>query len=190
MCENTICLFAFFCYELSPVLWWGRVAMPIYEYYCEDCNTIFNFLSRKVGTTRKPSCPKCGRNELERQISMFAVAGDSGDHEPDADLPIDESKMERAMEVLANDAAKLNEDDPRQAAQLMRKFSDLTGVRFSGDMEQALGRLESGEDPDQVEKEMGALMESGDDPLILPGVAGAKRQRKPQPIRDATLYEL
>lgn len=164
--------------------------MPIYEFYCEDCNTIFSFLARRADTTKKPSCPRCGHPELERQVSLFSATGGSGDNEPDTDLPIDESRMERAMDALADDAAKLNEDDPRQAAQLMRKFSDMTGVRFSGDMEQALGRLESGEDPEQIEKEMGDLMESGEDPLILPDKAGTKRQRKPQPSRDSALYEL
>ncbi|MCK4728291.1 MAG: zinc ribbon domain-containing protein, partial [Desulfobacterales bacterium] len=33
--------------------------MPIYEFYCEDCNTIFNFFSRSVNTTKRPPCPRC-----------------------------------------------------------------------------------------------------------------------------------
>ena len=48
--------------------------MPIYEFYCKDCHTIFNFLSAKVDTTTKPSCPKCGLHPLERQVSRFAIS--------------------------------------------------------------------------------------------------------------------
>jgi hypothetical protein len=29
--------------------------MPIYEFYCEDCHTIFNFFSKNVNTTKKPN---------------------------------------------------------------------------------------------------------------------------------------
>jgi putative FmdB family regulatory protein len=48
--------------------------VPVYEFYCCDCHTIFNFLSRQVNTEKRPSCPKCGRPELERQVSPFAVS--------------------------------------------------------------------------------------------------------------------
>jgi len=33
--------------------------MPIYEFYCEDCNTLFNFFSRTVNTDKQPPCPRC-----------------------------------------------------------------------------------------------------------------------------------
>ncbi|MEI6128202.1 MAG: FmdB family zinc ribbon protein [Pseudomonadota bacterium] len=47
--------------------------MPIYEFYCTSCNTIFNFFSRTVNVTKRPACPRCGR-ELERQVSMFSFS--------------------------------------------------------------------------------------------------------------------
>ena len=40
--------------------------MPIYEFYCPDCNTLFNFFSSRINTEKKPDCPKCGRKELDR----------------------------------------------------------------------------------------------------------------------------
>ncbi|RLB88031.1 MAG: zinc ribbon domain-containing protein, partial [Deltaproteobacteria bacterium] len=46
--------------------------MPIYEFYCEECNTIFNFFSRSVNTSKRPLCPKCKRKKLKRQMSTFA----------------------------------------------------------------------------------------------------------------------
>ena len=29
--------------------------MPVYEFYCADCHTVFNFLARRVDTTASPA---------------------------------------------------------------------------------------------------------------------------------------
>ena len=101
--------------------------MPIYEFYCDDCNTIFNFFSRSVNTTKKPKCPRC-RKTLSRQMSAFAVTGRAREGGDEEDLPFDEARMEKAMQTLAGEAESINEDDPRQAANLMRKLTDMTGL--------------------------------------------------------------
>jgi putative FmdB family regulatory protein len=162
--------------------------MPIYEFYCETCNTVFNFFSRGVNTTKVPDCPKC-RRSLRRQMSLFAKVN-RGKEEPSEDgmPPLDEAKMEKAMAMLAGEAEKMNEDDPRQAAQLMRKLTDATGLSLGAGMEEALNRLEKGEDPDQIEAEMGDLLEEGE-PFVLEG-KGSKGSRKPKPRVDETLYDL
>jgi len=162
--------------------------MPIYEFYCGRCNTVFNFFSRGVNTTKVPGCPKCGR-KLSRQMSLFAKVSRGGE-EPAGDgmPPVDEAKMERAMAMLAGEAEKLNEDDPRQAAQLMRKLTDATGMSLGAGMEEALHRLEKGEDPDRIEAEMGDLLE-GEEPFVMGG-KGQKGRRKPKPRVDETLYDL
>ena len=162
--------------------------MPIYEFYCEGCNTIFNFFSRTVNTTKQPLCPGCKQRKLKRQMSTFARlkgATEEGDMD---DLPMDEAKMEKAMELLAREADGINEDDPRQAAQLMRKFTDATGATLGPSMEEALRRMEAGEDPEQVEAEMGDLIE-GEEPFIFEGEKGISVKRA-KPSRDETLYEL
>jgi hypothetical protein len=102
--------------------------------------------------------------------------------------PIDEAKMEKAMAMLAGEADKINEDDPRQAAKLMRKLSDATGMNLGPGMEEALSRMERGEDPEKVEAEMGDILE-GEEPFIF----GEKRKKgvsKPRPRIDETLYDL
>ncbi|MEN6508386.1 MAG: zinc ribbon domain-containing protein, partial [Smithella sp.] len=96
--------------------------MPIYEFYCKKCNTIYNFFSKSVNTSKVPDCPKCKTVALERRMSLFAAITGSGKKE-DAEDPlrgIDESKMEKAMMQLAAEAEKMKEDDPRAAAKLMR----------------------------------------------------------------------
>jgi putative FmdB family regulatory protein len=164
-------------------------AMPIYEFYCGSCHTIFNFLSRRIDTETLPKCPKC-KKQLQRQVSMFAAIGKAKGGDEMDDLPIDESKMESAMEALAGEAEGINEDDPRQAAQLMRKFSRMTGMEFGAGMETALNRLESGEDPEQIEAEMGDIIEN-EEPFIMPGKKGRTSSwRRQAPSRDSTLYEM
>jgi len=164
--------------------------MPIYEFYCDRCHTIFNFFSRTVNTQTTPVCPKCKKTKLSRQVSMFAVTGRAKEDGDMDDLPFDESQMEKAMQMLAGEADKINEDDPRQAAQLMRKLSSMTGMALGDSMEEALSRMEQGEDPEQIEAEMGDLLE-GEDPFTFKNKKGrlaADRQRAP--MRDETLYDL
>ncbi len=163
--------------------------MPIYEFYCKDCHTIFNFFSARVNTKKIPGCPKCKNPELSKQVSVFAVTGRAEENTMD-DLPIDESKMEKAMEMMAKEAENINEEDPRQAAKLMRKLTDMTGVGLGQNMEEALARMERGEDPEKIEAEMGDLM-NDEEPFILPGKKGGKGPgKKLAPKKDETLYDL
>ncbi|MBW2265571.1 MAG: zinc ribbon domain-containing protein [Deltaproteobacteria bacterium] len=162
--------------------------MPVYEFYCDDCNTIYNFFSRSVNTSKQPMCPKCKKKKLKRQMSAFARISGAKEKENSDDLPIDESTMEKAMNLLAKEADGINEDDPRQAAKLMRKLTDATGATLGPSMEEAIMRMEAGEDPEQIEAEMGDLIEQ-EEPFMFEGKRRAGT-RKPKPRRDETLYEL
>ncbi len=166
--------------------------MPMYEFYCPDCHTIFNFFSRRVNTETRPDCPRCGHPELQRQVSMFAISKGRKDSETD-DMPdLDDSRLEQAMMQLAAESEGLDEDDPRQAAGMMRKLYETTGMGLGSGMEEMLRRLEGGEDPEQIEAEMGDVLDD-EDPF---GGAGAKkklralRQQALRPQVDPTLYEL
>jgi putative FmdB family regulatory protein len=164
--------------------------MPIYEFYCENCHTIYSFFSRTVNTKKKPNCPKCKTKKLSRQVSLFAVTGKAKEDGDLDDLPIDESKMEKAMNLLAREAEGINEDDPKQAANLMRKLSDMTGLKLGPGMDEALQRMEKGEDPEQVEAEMGDILES-EDPFILSGKKGnGLKNNRRAPLKDDRLYDL
>ena len=166
--------------------------MPIYEFYCPRCHTIYSFWSKTVNTEKVPACPQDGKHGLQRQISSFAVVsgGKTEGGEGMDDLPVDEAKMERAMETLVSEASGLDEEDPRAAARLMRKLSAMTGLEYGEKMEDALKRLEAGEDPDAIEAEMGDALEGDEEPFVLPG-AGKGRSKKPRPPkRDDTLYEM
>lgn len=163
--------------------------MPIYEFYCDACNVIFNFFSRRINTTSIPSCPRCGKEKLTRQLSTFATISKSGGDESEDGLAgIDEAKMEKAFASLMREAEGMNEDDPRQMASLMRRFSRETGVNLGDSMEEALSRMEAGEDPEQVEKEMGDVLGEGDLSFEMLKKKGMTSPRRP--FHDEKLYDL
>lgn len=174
------------------------LTMPIYEFYCRNCHRVFNFFARRVNTTSQPACPKCQRPRLEREVSRFAVSrGRQPKTEstgPEDDLPpgFDETKLEQVMEDLSREAEGLDEDDPRQAARLMRAMYERTGMPLTGKMEEAMRRMESGEDPDAIEAEMGDLLDQDESPEGSDSggrLRGWAKKLRP-PSVDETLYDL
>jgi len=168
--------------------------MPIYEFYCARCNMIFIFLSRTVNPRKVPRCPRCGNPRMRRMISRFSSIRARGEGEeggPD-ELPVDETRLERAVSALEKEASAVDEEDPRQAARLMRRFADATGLKFSPTMEEAMRRMEAGEDPEAIEEEMGELLESEEEPFVFPGEQGSRAPggRRAPPARDEKLYDL
>ncbi len=161
--------------------------MPIYEFYCQDCNTLFSFYAKKIDTETRPACPRCNRARLQRQVSMFATIGKA--REEEAQLGgLDESKMEQALDALMRESATINEDNPQQMASLMRKFTDRTGINLGDNMEEAISRMEKGEDPEQIEREMGELLE-GDD-FSFDSMKKKMMSKTTRPAVDETLYDL
>ena len=167
--------------------------MPIYEFYCPDCHTIFNFFARTSNTTKRPVCPRCQRKNLDRMFSRFAVS--KGRAEPTAageELPdMDESKMEQVLAEMERESAGMNEDDPRQMGRMMRKLYESTGLWLGENMAEAIRRMEAGEDPDTIEAEMEDLLEAEEPQLGESG--GGLRQfskRLKPPTVDETLYDL
>ncbi len=51
--------------------------MPIYEYHCRECDHEFEILQRIGEGANGLSCPRCDRQDLVKQFSTFAAAGDS-----------------------------------------------------------------------------------------------------------------
>ncbi len=148
---------------------------------------IFNFLASRIDTETRPDCPKCGRAQIERQVSLFAAIGRARKEEPFAGM--DENRMEHALESLMREAGTVNNEDPRQLASLMRTFSDRTGINLGDHMEEAIARMEKGDDPDQIEKEMGDLL-SDDETFSFDSIRKKVLVSRPKPARDDTLYEL
>ncbi len=166
--------------------------MPIYEFYCQGCHTVFNFYSSRVNTETRPSCPGCGRPELPRKPSRFATLKHSGDAEPDPFDRLDDSRLEGAMESLIAEMGEgENEEDPRAMGRLMRRFSDLSGLEMGERMEEFVERMEAGEDPESLEQEIGETLDDDgeiDDFFKLRKAAADRRRRRPR--LDDELYFL
>ena len=138
--------------------------MPIYEYYCSSCNTIYQFLIRGNRKTEDLHCPKCSKGNLERVMSKFSTT----------------SSKSRSDDEISSDMADIDENDPRSMARAVRRMADEMGEDLGPELEHALGRLEAGEDPEKIEQELEEMGFGEDDG---PGSMGA-----PSPGRDPGLY--
>jgi len=162
--------------------------MPIYEFYCADCHTIFNFFSYRINIEKRPPCPYCKKRLLDRIMSRFSVIKGSKE-KVDTVLPeIDETKMEKTLSIIEQEAQNMNEEDPRQAAQLMRKVCDAAGMNLGSGMEEAISRMEAGENPDKIEEDMGDLLRRED--FLKKTSRVSQEIKKKPPHQDEKLYYL
>ncbi len=169
--------------------------MPIFEYACPQCRRIYSFLSKRLKPERLPICPRCGHKKLTKALSRFSApkgsaapgesSGADGESEGDGMPPMEAPRMERFMREMERDMSRMDENNPRHMAQLMRKWKDAMPGGVPREMDEAIRRLEKGEDPDQIEADLGEALE----PLKEPGEG--KTARLPQEYsRDAGLYDL
>lgn len=162
--------------------------MPIYEFYCKECHMIFNFFSKTANTEKRPLCPRCNEVKLERRMSVFA-SPKNREEEDGMPMPdLDENKMEKAMGLFEKEIEHVDENDPRQAANLMRKLTDMTGLNLGPSMEEALQRMEAGEDPEKIEADMGDILDEEEPFSLKKTILKASRNRPPK--IDETLYDL
>ena len=189
--------------------------MPIYEFYCESCNTVFSFFTSRIDTTAAPACPRCGRPELPRKPSRFAgiskkaegAAGGGDDFDGDDPLAgLDDDRMAGAMESLAAEMEGMDESvekDPKQMARFLERFQQATGLEAGPKMEEMMARLAEGADVDELEASLGGDGGGEDDPYGEGPAGGGdddfsdffRKKREPalsrrRPKVDETLYFL
>jgi putative FmdB family regulatory protein len=171
--------------------------MPFYEFYCPDCHTLMRFFSRRVNTETRPACPHCTRAALERRPSLFGISKGRGESaeggEDDALAGMDEARMATAMAGMDAEFSNLDENDPKAMSRAMRRLFEGAGLKLGAGMREALARMESGEDADSIEAELGDALER-EDPFAAQalGRGGLRdlRNRLLPPRIDERLYEL
>jgi putative FmdB family regulatory protein len=137
--------------------------MPLYEFYCEPCHTIFTFRFMRMDTKACPACPVCNAS-LKREISTFAhivsrgaaaTPPDSGDGAPQGLDDTAAQRMEEAMARMGDRIQALDDDDadPREAVKVMREMAAAGGFHFDKDVKEALARIEAGEDPEKSDQD-------------------------------------
>jgi putative FmdB family regulatory protein len=101
--------------------------MPMYEYYCKPCHTIFSFLSRTANVTQKPACPRCG-GDIQKQVSAFAFSQKMRGTES---LPFSTQQAEEGVKKLKNEIDSLkSEESPQRAEQFKKNFERWSGVKL------------------------------------------------------------
>jgi len=160
--------------------------MPIYEFFCPDCNTVFNFYSPTVNTRKIPLCPQCQHRELERLLSTFATISDKKEAGKSKDMPLGEAKIMGAVQLMESEMKNVKEDDHHQMVSILRKLSKSLGVKINDRVEDAMLKMEVGGDPEEIASEIAEELnpESFFEEKKPTGKQGEK-------IRfDETLYEL
>jgi putative FmdB family regulatory protein len=115
--------------------------MPTYEYRCQDCRkraAVYQTYE-EYGST-PVHCPHCGSANLQRLISRVRVARS------------EDSRLDSLADP--SDWGNVDEDDPRALAQMMRKMGSELGEETPPEFDEVVGRLESGESPDEIEESM------------------------------------
>ena len=131
--------------------------MPIYEYKCGGCGrkvSLF-FTSFSVAESRAQAgenhCPRCGSPDLSRVMSRARAVRVGGKGEYDGEMGADLG--ENGMGALDDDLMSgINQDDPREVARWARQMKESLGEEFDmgPHFDQALTRIEAGEDPERV----------------------------------------
>lgn len=49
--------------------------MPLYEYQCKSCSTVFEKMMRWSESDRSPLCPACQSTDTHKKITTFASLG-------------------------------------------------------------------------------------------------------------------
>lgn len=125
--------------------------MPSYDYRCGVCgrrSVIFQTYEeyRKVPV----ECPHCGSDQLQRIIGRVRFAKS------------EESRLEDLSDPSA--WSDFDEDDPRSMGRMMRKMSSEMGEDMPPEFDEVVDRLEAGESPEQIEKDMPDLGGDGGAP--------------------------
>lgn len=96
--------------------------MPIYEYQCNDCGKISEFLLIKTDETFIPQCKRCKSKKMTRILSKVRVV----------------RSEESRMESLADPSkwSGLDEKDPKSMARWMKKMGKEMGEEMGEDVDQ------------------------------------------------------
>ena len=187
--------------------------MPIYEYYCPDNHTIYQFYAKTIAQgTVVPKCPDNPKYRMKKVVSAFAITSKGGKDETGEPKPgavtgdsAEDARMEAAMGAMEKEFANVDENDPRAMARMMRKMSELTGEKIDGEMEEVVRKLEEGADPESLEEQFGDDAPGEPDPygdeMGMGGMAGDQppadlkepkhrfNARRVAPRRDPKLYD-
>jgi len=118
--------------------------MPLYDYVCLNCRERFDvFMTYAEYGARPVACPHCQSGHVRRRLSRVRVAKS------------DESRAESLAGDFSDPSALAGlEDDPRAMGSMMRKMGKEMGEDLPPEFNEVVDRLEKGQSPDEIEKEL------------------------------------
>jgi putative FmdB family regulatory protein len=121
--------------------------MPNYQYRCLNCKNRFEiFMMYSEYGTNPVECPRCQSSNVQRRIGRIRFARSE-------DSRLDDMADPSALDGL--------EDDPRALGRMMRKMSKEVGEDMGPEFNEVIGRLESGQSPEEIEKAIPDLAGEG-----------------------------
>jgi putative FmdB family regulatory protein len=122
--------------------------MPSYDYRCNNCSkrSVIYQTYEEYGTS-PVECPHCASQDLQRVIGRIRIAKS------------EESRLEDLSDPTS--WGDFDENDPKSMAKMMRKMGSELGEDMPAEFDEVVDRLEAGEDPESIEKDMPDL--GGDD---------------------------
>ncbi len=114
--------------------------MPIYEYYCSNCNNEVSilFLSFSEASNSTPTCPRCEKNNLERILSQVSVS----------------QNIQETTTTAKNTIRNSDLENPKSLAKEMDRATSNKKADYGEDFKEVKGRLEKGETPVSIETKM------------------------------------
>lgn len=115
--------------------------MPTYDFICNDCNQRFDVFQTFAEYGKKPlTCPHCNSNNVRRRMTKVRIA----------------KSDDARMESMADDFSGMEglEDDPKAMGRMMRKMGKEMGEDLPPEFDEVVDRLEKGQSPEDIEKEI------------------------------------
>jgi len=126
--------------------------MPSYDFHCLNCKKRFKLIiSFKDYGKKEVHCPFCQSMDVQRRIGKVRISRS------------DDSRLE---DLSDPDALEGLDENPQSMGRMLRKMKSQVGEDAGPEFDEVVGRLESGETPDQIESEMPQMgNESGQLPI-------------------------
>ena len=115
--------------------------MPTYDFICNNCNERFDvFLTFAEYGKKAVKCTHCKSKNVRRRMTKVRIAKS------------DESRMD----AMAGDLSGFEgmEDDPKAMGRMMRKMGKEMGEELPAEFDEVVDRLEAGQSPEEIEKEI------------------------------------
>lgn len=117
--------------------------MPVYEFLCEDCKTVFNFYSSSIDTETVPCCPRCTSGKMKRQFSVFSTQGKSEEYS--------ENALCNAFEKLID---SVEEEKAENLAVKLMQFAEDSGVAFKENVGEDIEKYIDGDQSEGLKKKL------------------------------------